>query len=113
MFVVVSGDSADVAPSDLALPLVERLVSSQVRVLAVQPARPPLPQGKTGPVAPQFVVALRDDGAVAGRVSTVDNLDDYRGRLAAVLAIGELQTGQTGHYGFGAGARIVPGAPSS
>ena len=37
-------------------------------------------------------------------VATVDNLDEYQGRLSVVLAASELDDGVVGHYGFGAGA---------
>ena len=110
-FVVVSGDQADVAPADLAQPLVADLSDADLRVLAVQPQRPPAEEppaeGEDEP-APEFVVGLRSDSAVAGRISTVDNVDDYRGRTAAVLALVELQSGRRGHYGFGSDTRRVP-----
>ena len=111
-FVVLSGDAADVAPADLAQPLVAALATGDLRLLAAQPQRPPADppeEGEEEP-APEFVVALRDDGAVAGRISTVDNVDDYRGRVAAVLALVELQSGRRGHYGFGSDTRRVPDA---
>lgn len=109
-FVVVSGDGADVATADLAEPLVSGLVATDLRILAAQPLRPPVdpPQEGEEEPAPEFVTALRDDSAVAGRISTVDNVDDYRGRTAAVLALAELQSGRRGHYGFGSDTRRVP-----
>jgi hypothetical protein len=52
---------------------------------------------------------LLDDSATANRLSSVDNLEDVRGRIAAVLAIAALTEGKTGHYGVGRGAeRLVP-----
>ena len=113
-FVVVSGDTADVAPAELAQPLVADLSDADLRVLAVQPLRPPAepPEEGEDEPAPEFVVALRADSGVAGRISTVDNVDDYRGRTAAVLALAELQSGRRGHYGFGSDTRRVP-APVS
>ena len=111
-FVVVSGDAADVPPADLAQPLVTDLSDADLRILAVQPLRPPAdpPEEGEDEPAPEFVVALRGDSAVAGRISTVDNVDDYRGRMAAVLALAELQSGRRGHYGFGSDTRRVPAA---
>ena len=110
LFVVVSGDDADVPVADLAHPLVARLAGSDLRVLAAQPARPPSPAPGPGDEErpPEFVLGLRADSAVATRISTVDNGDDYRGRVAAVLALRELQNGETGHYGFGPETRRVP-----
>ena len=110
MFVVLSSDGADVPPPSLAAPLVADLSDADVRLLAVQPVRPPadpVEDGEDEP-APEFVLALRSDSAVAGRISTVDNVDDYRGRTAAILALAELQSGRRGHYGFGPDTRPVP-----
>ena len=111
-FVIVSGDGADVEPAALAQPLVTDLSDADLRILAVQPVRPtadPPEEGEDEP-APEFVAALRADDGVAGRISTVDNVDDYRGRTAAVLALAELQSGRRGHYGFAADTRRVPAA---
>jgi hypothetical protein len=111
-FLVLSGDAADVAPGDLAQPLVADLSDGELRLLAVQPARPPAEPPKEGEDEPpaEFVVALRSDSSGAGRISTVDNVDDYRGRIAAVLALVDLQTGRRGHYGFGSETRRLPDA---
>jgi hypothetical protein len=117
-FVVVSGDAADVPVADLAVPLVNRLVSSQLQVVAAQPQAPEVDAAASGEKTdkkkppPAFVEALRADEVVTGRASTVDNLDDYRGRVAAVLAVAGIGRGQTGHYGFGTDRRLVPEAPT-
>ncbi len=113
LFLIVSGDDADVPPADLAIPLVTRLAGSDVAVLAAQPQRAPMPPPAEGEedVVPEFVMALRADGAVSGRLSSVDNVDDYRGRIATVLALRELREGRRGHYGFGPDTRIVPRPP--
>ncbi|HUP85847.1 MAG TPA: copper transporter [Acidimicrobiales bacterium] len=110
LFVVLSGDDADVPSALLAEPLVARLAATARSVLAVQPQRPPADPPTEGGAKPpaEFVTALRSDSSVAGRISTVDNVDDYRGRTAAVLALVELQTGKRGHYGFGADTRRLP-----
>ena len=117
LFVVVSGDAADVAPAEVTIPLVTRLAGSQVRVLAAEPARPPAVAAESGTdqeePAPTFVTQLRDASLVAGRISTVDNLDDYRGRVAAVLALRDLRVGTTGHYGVGPDTRLVPELPAA
>jgi hypothetical protein len=113
LFLVVSGDPAEVPPAELGVPLVSRLAASQVRVVAVQPLRPPPPEPAEGAEdeeepPPAFVTQLRDDPAVAARISTVDNVDDRRGRIAAVLALRDLRVGETGHYGVGPDTRLVP-----
>jgi hypothetical protein len=52
---------------------------------------------------------LRQDAAVAALVSTVDNLEDFRGRFAAIYALRDLAAGKVGHYGVGPRAtRLVP-----
>jgi hypothetical protein len=56
-----------------------------------------------------FLKPLLADSAVGNRLSSVDNLEDVRGRIAAVMALAALSEGKTGHYGVGPGAeRIVP-----
>jgi hypothetical protein len=109
-FVVLSGDASDVPAADVATPMVARLAAANLRVLAAQPTRPPSsakpPAGQPQP--PEFVAALRDNSQVASRISTIDNVEDYRGRVAAVLALRDLRDGHTGHYGFAAGVRLLP-----
>jgi hypothetical protein len=62
-----------------------------------------------GPERAVFLRPLRSDSAVAPKLSTVDNIEDPRGRIAAVLAVAALVQGKTGHYGIGRGAdRAVP-----
>ena len=113
LFVLVSSDDADVAPSALAVPLATRLAAGDRPVLAAQPARPPVTgeanDGDEEP-APEFVAGLRA-ATVTGRLSSVDNLQDYRGRIAAVLALRDLRVGRTGHYGVGPDTRLVPEPP--
>ena len=110
LFVVVSGDDADVPPTDLAVPLVTRLAAGQLSVLAAQPARPPVGNSKGKATQPEEFVAAVRAGALSNRVSSVDNLDDYRGRVASVLALRDLRDGKLGHYGFGPGAQLLPEA---
>ena len=58
------------------------------------------------------VRALRDDGALSQRVSSVDGADQPEGRLAVVLALREQADGGTGRYGSGPGAQAaVPSLP--
>ncbi len=109
LFVVISGDGADVPTADLARPLVEGMSAAGLPVLAAQPTRlvDPGAEGGVEP-PPEFVMSLRADPALASRITTVDNVDDLRGRVATVLALDQLRSGRTGHYGFGPDARIVP-----
>ncbi len=107
--VIVSSSGSDLPAGDVAVPLASRLASSQVRVLAAEPVAQEIKPEKTAKASPAALVAsLRGTAAVSGRLSTVDNLDDYRGRVAAVLALRQLREGKTGHYGFGSNVRLVP-----
>ena len=59
----------------------------------------------------QLVSRIRAIPALAGRVSTVDNVDSRAGRVATVYALEDLARGRAGHYGDGDGAeRLIPAA---
>jgi hypothetical protein len=47
---------------------------------------------------------IRDDGALAASVSTVDDLELVQGQVATVLALAESGESKIGHYGYGSGA---------
>jgi hypothetical protein len=88
---------------------VSKLAESDLKLLVAQPIRPPAAADAADQPPPEFVSAVRADGSIAAdRLSTVDNIDDLRGRAAAVLALAELQNGRTGHYGFGSDTRVLP-----
>ena len=108
-FVVVSAAGAEVPNEQLAVPLATELArEAGARVLAAEPGREPVGGEQPGHRA-VFVGPLRQDAAVAALVSTVDNLEDFRGRFAAVYALRELAAGKVGHYGVGPRAtRLVP-----
>ncbi|PLS75498.1 MAG: hypothetical protein CYG61_06985 [Actinobacteria bacterium] len=108
-FVVVSGAGAEVANEDLAIPLAQQLShAARARVLAVEAGR----EGrgdKAQAVRAAFVGPLRVDEGLAGLISTVDNLEDFRGRFAAVYAVRDLGDAKVGHFGVGRGATaLVP-----
>jgi len=110
-FVVASGEGADVPDSAGAIPLVKALSAasgSSSRVLAVEPGKPS--QGRDPEVRGRFIGPLRAESrTLDNRVSTTNNIEDFRGRVAAVLALVDLGVGRVGHYGTGAGAdRLVP-----
>lgn len=107
-FVVVSDAEPDVPNEELAGPLVSELgEQAALRVLAVEPGRDATEKEPARRAV--FVGPLRSDDETNGRVSTVDNLESYRGRIAAVLALADLGVGKIGHYGIGPHAsRMVP-----
>ncbi len=100
-FIVVSSAEAEVPNDQLALPLVEQLAgAARGRVLAAEPGRDP--QGRDQPAQRAvFVGPIRENPALAALVSTVDNLEDFRGRFATVYALRELIKGKVGHFGVG------------
>lgn len=106
--VVVSGPRAEVPNPEVAAPFVSALVARAPNtVLAAEGGR-----DATSDLPAQRAVFLRPligDAVTGNRLSTVDNLEDTRGRIAAVLALAALAEGKTGHYGVGRGAqRLVP-----
>lgn len=108
-FVVAGGDKADVPDDVLAVPLAAELAEqAPTRVLAVESGRDAT--GATPAQRALFVGPLRAQDDTSGRLSTVDNIESYRGRIAAVLALADLgPQGKVGHYGVGPRAsRMVP-----
>ncbi len=109
--VFVSGPASEVSLEDVAVPFVSLLVADRggvpsVAVLAAEEqVAPPDPEQS-------LVTPLRAVDETADRLSTVDNIGDFAGRLAAVLAIVDLGEGRIGHYGRGPGAQRLLPAPS-
>lgn len=110
--IVLSDAKAPVPDRQLMLPFVRALVTRRVDrgivpVLAVSGQPPRTSNDET------FISLLRDDKALTGSMSTVDDIDDFSGRLAAVLALVDLGTGRLGHYGRGPGAQQLLPPPGS
>ena len=109
--VVVSGPSAAVPDRQLMLPFTRALLASRpdrgpVPVLAASGAPPASADDDT------FIGPIRSDAELGDRLSTVDDLDDFSGRVAAVLALGDLGQGRFGHFGRGEGAQRLLPAPA-
>lgn len=105
--VVVSAAGAEIA-GGLGLALVEAMATGGESFLVAQPGAP-----RSTDASESFVARVRSDAELASQVTTIDSLDDYRGRVAAVLAVEALGMGITGHYGLGLGAeRILPELPA-
>ena len=110
-FVVASGEGADLPDQQGAIVLVRALAAASgtsTRVVAVEPGRPA--NGRDPEVRARFIGPLREQGKdLDARVSTVNNVEDFRGRVAVVLALVDLGVGRVGHYGTGPAAdRLVP-----
>lgn len=105
--VLVSGANPQVSNESLAIPLARLLAAQPAkRVVAVEAGRDETDNQPEERAV--FVGPLRSDGALDGKLSTVDDLDKTPGRLATVLALSQLP-GRTGDYGIGSGANgIIP-----
>jgi hypothetical protein len=112
LFVVMSTFEPDVPNDQLAVPLTAQLArTGGPRVLAAEPGEDA--SGRRPAQRAVFVGPLRQDPAVTGLLSTVDNVEDFRGRFAAVYALRDLARGKVGHFGVGPGVSgPVPQAAS-
>jgi hypothetical protein len=111
--VLVSGRGAKVPVPELAVPFADLLVDERGN-LAPMALLVAEDRNDDATEDEELVVPLREDDDISGRLSTVDNIDDFPGRLAAVLAIVDLGEGRVGHYGLGPGAqRLLPAPPES
>lgn len=103
--VLVSGPTATLHDVNWAQTLAEALVgdgsAADVPLLAVEAFAAGDPQRA------EFTEPMRTDDVLSVRLSTVNNIDDFAGRLAAVLAVQDLARGRVGHYGRGA-PRLIP-----
>lgn len=97
---VVSGTRAGLPTEVVLLPMVRSLLAGGAMVALGEVFTPTDSDPDRGSV----VSSVRDDSELAGRVATVDNLEEPRGRAALALALEELGRGIAGHYGRGAGA---------
>jgi hypothetical protein len=111
---MVSGGDADVADDQIVDPLLRRLaVAGPTPVVAAQSIDADPPDGEA-PSRTSFVGAIRDDEELRVRLSTVDDLELFAGRVALVLALEQSADGRFGHYGLGDGAdQVVPVAPEA
>lgn len=62
--------------------------------------------------APSVLRALRDDGTLTERVSSVDDADTPEGRITTVFALHQQVSGGAGRYGTGQGAQAPAPTPS-
>lgn len=107
-FVVASQAEAVVPNEQLMVPFVSALAGgAPAHVLAVEAGR--AASGKDPGSRAAFVGPLRVDATVANELSTVDDIEDPRGRVAAIFALQDLTaSGAIGHYGVGPRATFLP-----
>ncbi len=100
--VLVAGDP--IASSDPAVPVARaRALLSFASALDAAASGAVVAGPLTATAEGGLLRALRDDGALSERVSSVDGADRPQGRVAVVYALREQADGGTGRYGSGPG----------
>lgn len=97
---IANGPEGSLPTEVIVLPMVRSLLAGGAMVAMGEV----FAQTDSGPDRGSVVSSVRDDSELAGRVATVDNLEEPRGRAALALALEELGRGLAGHYGHGPGA---------
>lgn len=104
-YVVVTGSSPDVPDTAFLLPLVRELAADR-------PAQVVVAAAATGDDAETVrditLQPFLDDDAVAERISSVDDLEDFSGVAAVMLSLSDLGLDRRGHYGYGEGRTQLP-----
>jgi|JI10StandDraft_1071094.scaffolds.fasta_scaffold106248_2 hypothetical protein len=102
--VLLSGEGAELRPNQIVVPLVRALAARLTGVIVGEVRNPrtalEVIDQDGVPARGTFVDPLRDDDDLSGRLITVDDVDEPFGRLAVVLALGELPGLSTGSYGI-------------
>lgn len=102
--VLVASDEVELDNGEVAVPLAGLLAEQPGLSLVAADATPLDAVDVDG--AP-FAGAIRDDGELRRRVSTVDTVGEGYGQVALVLALEDLAGGAVGHYGV-AGDQLLP-----
>lgn len=98
---LVDGPTGAVAANDVVGPLASELVGNRVSVVAGEVFN----DREGAPDRGATLAGIRKNDNLSQLASTVDDLDLVEGRVAAVLALGDLSRNVVGHYGYGAGAK--------
>ena len=107
-FVIISAAQPDVPNEQVAAPFTNELAKAAVnQVVAAESGTDASAQANRPAVREVFLAPLRADAGLKGKMSTVDNIEDVRGRVALVYAIRDLPT-QLGNYGVGPHASDGP-----
>jgi hypothetical protein len=99
----ITGDDSDFAGTDLTAAFARAAVNGKLptAVAAVYDAGD---NPTKGPVRGAALASILDDNVLSHAVSTVDDLDQIQGQIAAVLTLEVIGGGNVGHYGYGTGA---------
>ena len=107
-YVMVSGPDPAVPDSDFLLPTLQAMAAAGPTPVVVASAAVGANPERTRTAV---VGPIRSDERLKKNVSTVDDLEQFGGLAAVVLAVGNLDNDVHGHYGFGDGATPLPPAP--
>ena len=109
-YVVLSGANPGIPNGSVLDPLIGNLAKrGPIPLVAASAATGAVPSVTRN----AFIGPLLVNGALKGRISTVDNLDTYSGLLALVFSLREFEVGRHGQYGLGADATSVLPSPIS
>jgi hypothetical protein len=100
---VITGDDSDFAGTDLSAALARATTRAKLPTVVAAA----YDEGNDPATAPQRGAALSsvlDDQVLSRETSTVDDLELQQGRIAVVLALETIGSGNSGHYGYGSGA---------
>lgn len=108
-YVVVTGSAADVPDAEFLLPLLQAMTADDIAPVVVATAATgedaaDVEETRARPLAP-----LRQDDAVADRLSTVDDLESFAGIAAVLRVVAGMGDDEPGHFGHGEGSdRLLP-----
>jgi len=99
----ITGDDSDFAGTALTAAFARAAVnvSLPTAVAAVYDAGD---NQADAPARGASLASILDDNVLSHAVSTVDDLDEIQGQIAAVLTLETIGAGDVGHYGYGTGA---------
>ncbi len=98
---LVDGTGAKVTSNEVLAPLTSSLVANRLRLVAGEV----FAETDKGPDRGAMLAPIRTSDELNQAVSTVDDLDLVEGRVASVLALGDLSRNVVGQYGYGTGAK--------
>lgn len=109
---VVTGDNTHFLGTDMTSALTRSLTSARLPTV-VAAAYDPGSDPANAPERGAALASVLDDRVLSAAVSTLDDLELEQGRVAAVLALEVVGTGNRGHYGYGSEASApLPPHPS-
>ena len=109
-YVVLSGANPNIPNGSVLDPLIGNLAKyGPIPLVAASAATGAVPSLTRN----AFIGPLLANGALKGRISTVDHLETYSGLLALVFSLREFGVGRHGQYGLGADATSVLPSPIS